>query len=305
MKSIKLVKGLATVYRLDSKGYIFEEITQKQYPYFQQENGSVKCYALCPICEQPVRINGYLKADAKRDVYASHAGKSVKGLATNNILAMKECESYIGNSVDRSSENILTIKDIRTQKALDLIKNHYDIILYMIEKETGLYISNKMAEELLQKYLSNQAWNFRDVRENNLPWILLQTILSPSLNNLMVRKDSELYDCLKQNKQVQLVATDRIKNCYFIRNVGNENLILHFCNLTYNKSKEQEEMQMRIERLYDPTKETYDRKKIVKKVFNLKLDINYFVKLCNYDKWQPNQKKLDIAKRVLSNYCAA
>lgn len=306
MKTVKLSKGLAETYNLEPAGEEYQEAVQNRRPYVVMENNIRKYYALCCICEQPVRINGLDKLNSKKSVYASHAGKNVEGLADNNLDAMRECTAYLGGKVDRSSETKLVSTDKEVQTVLKTLLDNYDKVVYFVEQQTGLHITNELARKMLSIYVHNEYWNHRDTRNNNIPWILFEGLGSLNLTSCIVKENSELYEAIKKIKGYSLIKTSQIPNCYFVRaQKGSKPLILVIPFMKYNSTTQNEELSMRIE-VRREINENYDRKKMLLKTIRLPINsqsINYFVRLCTkYDKWKPNKTRLAIAEEILKKY---
>lgn len=306
MKTVKLAKGLTNIYSLEPAGEEYQEAVQNRRPYVVEENNVRKYYALCPLCEQPVRINGLDKPNSKKSVYASHAGKDVEGLAYNDVEAMKACNAYLGGHVDRSSETRLKQSDERVQSTLKFLLCYYDRVLYFIEQQTGLRITDELARKMLSIYVANEYWNHRDTRKNNIPWVLFEGLGSLPLTSCIVKENSELYNSIKQLKGYSLVKTSKIPNCYFVRaSKGSKPLLLVIPFIKYNTSTESEELNMRIE-IRREINEIYEKKKMVLTTIHMPINaqtINNFVKLCTkFDRWKKNVFRLTIAEEVLRKY---
>ena len=61
----------------------YEEITKKKEPYVQKRSNTIKNYAYCPCCENPVQIIGMYKRkeinslDNEKQPFARHTGKKI------------------------------------------------------------------------------------------------------------------------------------------------------------------------------------------------------------------------------------
>ena len=310
MKTVKLNKGACKEISLKDDGVEYISESQEVFPYVQIEDKIKKYYALCPYCDQPVRINGLHKENTQREVYASHAGKSIPGLGETNVGKMQDCDRFLGGLVDRTSENKYSVHDESVQEMLKFIHDNYDKILFIMEKETGLHFSSKQARVILETYVNNQYWNHKYARYNNIPWILLEGMGTIAITDCIVKKDSEIYSFLEDSKDYKLVESKTIKNYYFVNINHNKkrgkksttSYILHFFNLHYSQSKECEILPMRIEKV-KKAGEAFSTKEHVKKSIPLELNVNDFVFYCTeYKGWNPNEARLTIANEVLGKF---
>lgn len=51
-----------------------------------------------------------------------------------------------------------------------ITKNHYDKAVYLLQKETGIYVTLRMAEVLAENYTIMRAYNYIDATIYNIPW---------------------------------------------------------------------------------------------------------------------------------------
>lgn len=177
------------------------------YPYLQDK----KIYAYCPYCHSVIRILERTRTNAKGySLYAKHIHQSLKGLDSNNTYA-DSCILRVKSSIFKNS----------------LLKGNDDLVFRKINKSnlrkalsfcTGIYFSNKLVDEFLNKKID--AFHLSYVDQYNFPFALLlanecftlnyRKIANPQIKkairdyhtDLTINKENQI--CLKKSNLLKM-----------------------------------------------------------------------------------------------------
>lgn len=293
MENFKKATKFAKVYDLTQE--IYEEETGCDWPYSQNNS----YYAICPLCDNPIRIIGLKTNNPKKRIYGAHAGKDIEGLAKNCVASMKECDNYKGGKVSEIKPS-LTIKDQPVKEILSFMRHYYDVILSVVEEESGVYISKQLARNLLSNYIKKEAWCFWQTRETNIPWILLDATNSFNIFGRPVKKGSELLQVLENMPDIE-ISKSFMDDCKLIKSSNkNKYYIYFFHGLRYNQTTREEEMK------FDLVEKDFRNisKIIYIKHWKMRLNINSFVDKCEYADAHPetrNRGRLRIAEELITD----
>lgn len=208
-----------------------DKYTQREYPYFQTINDKPIYFALCPICDNPIRIVGLFKKEGRSFVgspqpYGRHFEHGVKGLAFFDRDAYLACPYHATNAHGSSRKK--RARDNKTGQAIyKLMKENFDRIIYIWNKTTEIKISTAFAEELLTLWKANQGWRYYDNTFNNLSYMLLYPLPSINLTGRLISKESKLYKVLSKQKELFLKSTNN-QNYVQIKTKKGFSTALHF-----------------------------------------------------------------------------
>lgn len=275
----------------------YEERVGNNPCYIQVVKGETKHLALCPRCNNPVVILGIYK---KIDV-APHA-RHAKEINIPNIVQYDEYKfqncPYHKKRANYIKEYVPETEEPQRQELFKIAKEHYDKAIYLLQKETGIYITLKMAETLAENYVIMRAYNYIDATIYNIPWYLIYSFNGFPLYHMIIRKNTTLYRHLIQLGFV--LKDSAVKGHVYIGN--NEGYLLTATNYRYvvdESDKINEWLDFSIIRpdttvtdtlLYVPV----DR-------FSVSVDSYHFGNLVNYQNWNSRQNVLDIAKRYMNS----
>lgn len=273
----------------------YEERVGNNPDYIQVVNGETKHLALCPLCNNPVAILGIYK---KIDV-APHA-RHAKGINIPNVVQYNEYKfqncPYHKKRANYIKEYVPETEEPQRQELYKIAKEHYDKAIYLLQEETGIYITLTMAETLAENYVIMRAYNYIDATVYNIPWYLIYSFTGFTLYHMIVRKNTSLYRHLLQLGFV--LKDSKVKGHVYVEN--SEGYLLTATNYRYvvdENDNLNEWLDFSIIRpdatvtdtlLYVPV----DR-------FSVSVDSYHFGNLINYQNWSPRQKVLDIAKRYM------
>lgn len=274
----------------------YEERVGNNPGYVQKVRGETKHLALCPRCNNPVAILGIYK---KINVapHARHAKEvNIPNVAQYDEYKFQNCP-YHNKRADYIKEYVDETEELQRQDLYKIAKEHYDKAIYLLQKETGIYITLAMAETLAENYVIMRAYNYIDATVYNIPWYLIYSFHGFPLYHMIIRKNSTLYKHLLQ--QGFVLKNSKIKEHIYV--ADNKGCLLTATNYRYVVDKNDnlnEWLDFSILRPDDKVTDTLlyvamDR-------FSIKVDSYYFGNLINYSDWNPRQKVLHIAERYMN-----
>lgn len=299
MKEIKFTTNYEPVLSFSDKDFKtkYEERVGNNPGYIQVVSGETKHLALCPRCNNPVAILGVYK---KIDI-APHA-RHAKGINIPNVVQYDEYKfqncPYHKKRANYIKEYVPETEEPKRQELYKIAKEHYDKAIYLLQEETGIYITLTMAENLAENYVIMRAYNYIDATIYNIPWYLIYSFNGFPLYRMIIRKNTTLYRHLLQLGFV--LKDSKVKGHVYLEN--NEGYLLTATNYRYvvdENDNLNEWLDFSIIRpdatvtdtlLYVPV----DR-------FSVSVDSYHFGNLINYQNWSPRQNVLDIAKRYMNS----
>lgn len=298
MREIKFTTNYEPVLSFSDQDFKtkYEERVGNNPGYVQKVRGEIKHLALCPRCNNPVAILGIYK---KINVapHARHAKEvNIPNVAQYDEYKFQNCP-YHNKRADYIKEYVDETEELQRQDLYKIAKEHYDKAIYLLQKETGIYITLAMAETLAENYVIMRAYNYIDATVYNIPWYLIYSFHGFPLYHMIIRKNSTLYKHLLQ--QGFVLKNSKIKEHIYV--ADNKGCLLTATNYRYVVDKNDnlnEWLDFSILRPDDKVTDTLlyvamDR-------FSIKVDSYYFGNLINYSDWNPRQKVLHIAERYMN-----
>lgn len=298
MREIKFTTNYEPVLSFSDQDFKtkYEEWVGNNPGYVQKVRGETKHLALCPRCNNPVAILGIYK---KINVapHARHAKEvNIPNVAQYDEYKFQNCP-YHNKRADYIKEYVDETEELQRQDLYKIAKEHYDKAIYLLQKETGIYITLAMAETLAENYVIMRAYNYIDATVYNIPWYLIYSFHGFPLYHMIIRKNSTLYKHLLQ--QGFVLKNSKIKEHIYV--ADNKGCLLTATNYRYVVDKNDnlnEWLDFSILRPDDKVTDTLlyvamDR-------FSIKVDSYYFGNLINYSDWNPRQKVLHIAERYMN-----
>lgn len=298
MREIKFTTNYEPVLSFSDQDFKtkYEERVGNNPGYVQKVRGETKHLALCPRCNNPVAILGIYK---KINVapHARHAKEvNIPNVAQYDEYKFQNCP-YHNKRADYIKEYVDETEELQRQELYKIAKEHYDKAIYLLQKETGIYITLAMAETLAENYVIMRAYNYIDATVYNIPWYLIYSFHGFPLYHMIIRKNSTLYKHLLQ--QGFVLKNSKIKEHIYV--ADNKGCLLTATNYRYVVDKNDnlnEWLDFSILRPDDKVTDTLlyvamDR-------FSIKVDSYYFGNLINYSDWNPRQKVLHIAERYMN-----
>lgn len=298
MKEIKFTTNYESVLSFADKDFKtkYEERVGNNPGYMQAINGEVKHLALCPRCNNPVVILGIYK---KIDV-APHA-RHGKGINIPNVVQYDEYKfencPYHKKRANYIKEYVPETEEPQRQELYKIAKENYDKVIYLLQEETGIYITLTMAETLAENYVIMRAYNYIDATSYNIPWYLLYSFTGFPLYHMIVRKNTTLYRHLLRLGFV--LKDSKVKGCVYVEN--NEGYLLTATNYRYvvdENDNLNEWLDFSIIHPDDTVTDTLLYVPVDR--FSISVDSYHFGNLINYQNWNPRQNVLEIAKRYMN-----
>lgn len=279
----------------------FIKYTKKIEPYFQGVGKDEKHYAVCPLCDNPITIVGLYKNEKGQKLHGRHF-KDINGLcaeiATYDEAAYENCPYANPNS----KSEVIRPKDNETGRALyDLMRKHFDKVVYILEKTLKLKISLAYAEKLLSFYAANEGWRFYEATYDNLPFFLMYGRGAEPIYKKRILEGSEIYNTLKEDDNVNLVkeiVNETPTGYYIVENKENQFLDYTYILSEHKYVLEDDELTEYFTFDISSGNAAFDTLKDIHK-HKIKVDPNYLRNLINYKEWKPNRKLLDIAEKIM------
>lgn len=203
MIEVKFHKGSDKVCEVSLETFV--EMTKEQGKYVKYGKDGKEAYAICPLCENPVRLLGIYARLKKQRPHARHCKQDIPGLAE-----FKE-EEYLHCPYHRERADYIT--EVRkpgditelNKEVLELAHDHFNECIYILRKITGLVISDALAEQIALDYMSHPGYMTYDVTKENVPYIMGRCMTGKTLVKRLVEENSPLYEMLKGKKEISLV----------------------------------------------------------------------------------------------------
>lgn len=202
MKRFKLITG--EVCNIEREA--FEEKTRNAPPYVQSgKDRKVRQFALCPACNNPIQLIGLYSKNLHTAPYGKHYNRDVKGIAKHNEQSYWFCpyasHNYSAKSIDDRKPTFTSFE----AEIYKTLRNNFDLAIYILKQDTGIYIGPGMARKLLENYIASEAWMYCFATIYNLPWMFIFTSLTFPLYGKLVRRDSAIYRDLEKDKRIDFV----------------------------------------------------------------------------------------------------
>ena len=252
--------------------------------------------ALCPRCNNPVAILGVFK---KIDVapHARHAkGVNIPGIAQFNEYKFQHCP-YHRKKANYVKEYVPETDEPQRHELYKIAKEHYDKAIYLLQKETGIYITHAMAEKFAENYTVERAYNYIDATMYNIPWYLIYSSSGFSLHHMIFKKNTTIY---KHLRQLGLeLRESNIKGSVYVED--HEGCRIVATNYRYSVDKNDHLNEWLDFSITCPNNSKDDaRAKSILDRFSVKVDSYYFENLIHFKNWKPRQNILDIAAKYMN-----
>ena len=265
----------------------FEMTTKKIPPYYKKLDNNELHFAVCPACNNPVQIIGLNKKLQHTDrPYAKHYHKSIQGLADFDKEAFESCSlAHPRNDLSKNSRKPACTE--RERQILTSLQENFDQVAYLFQIYTGIVMSPKLAEEMLEWYVSEQGHLYRGASLINAPWIFAYLSQGKKMWGRII-KDPELQKVLCKN-----APSGQINDDEQFTYKGAAKIFFWFAKHKQIKSSDntfKETMQFFV---------TCDKKEIFKKTITL--DYELFQRLVNTpdEKRRYKEKFTELAQKYL------
>lgn len=140
---------------IDKEG--FEAETFRRDPWYQPGSaGKLAQFAVCPACDNPVQLVGLYELPPNvKNPFGKHATKSIRGIAPFDSEARNDCPYFQPRQHKKTERK--TRFDGVPRKILKLLIEQFDRVVYILEKETQLVLSENALRGMLQRYKESVA----------------------------------------------------------------------------------------------------------------------------------------------------
>lgn len=300
MNVYKLSVQAQGYFLIEKDGY--EQRTARRPPWYKtSDDGEPRYFAVCPACNNPIQIIGLYKLPANvTRPYAKHYGKPVPGVGIYDREAYEWCP-YSDKKTASNESKVMRLPGLLTQQILSLLVNHFDKVIWLLSKTTGIRIDHKLARNMLLQYRCEKGWLYARATLMNIPWgfaymtdnqdILFKKFLDNKLANELVNRAQ---GCLELNSKGLLVKS---KNCKVRIELGGY-YTLHRTVVVDDVLTESMDMVFTLKK----GKEHTEPQEIYRK--SVAFDFAYFNNLVNFAEWNTsprNERLLLLAKEILGD----
>lgn len=281
----------------------FMKLTNGQSPWIKYDKVKHQnhYYALCPKCQNPVVLCNLVRHTNNKVVpYARHVKKYIYGLADFSDEKFESCPFIKIDIDDISTNKYLQITDeIRVQ--IDLLRRNFDKVIYILERETGIYFSQAQQREMLKYYVNDEIYLYKYIDSNNLPW-LFNHCFSFSLFGVHIREDSELAKALSHDSNIYTSVAKFFEHEHkgYISQVANPKKFvdLKFVFGEYKIKEEGDDEVIVCSASYKTSSNKYTT------VFTKEIKVAplRWQRLLNYDDWHRDEIRLKLADEILGKF---
>jgi len=185
---------------------------EKNKPWSIEEGGKERQYVVCQACDNPIQIIGLYEplAHTARP-YGRHTRKRIKGFEDFDPEVFTWCP-YVKKRTARSRKQKRAFNDIAL-KTLGIVLFQFDRIIYILEKETGLQISEKLAQNILDHWLTGEGYLYSGANLQNIPWMVAYRTRSLSIFGQKIVDNERLKANIEKNIPSAKISEDgRITN---------------------------------------------------------------------------------------------
>jgi|GEM_PF-3430105 len=148
----------------------FELGTGRKYPW-EQGVPRTKRYALCPVCNNPVRLVGLYKS-VKPKPYGAHVARNVPGLPAHNDHRYANCPRYVG--ITPINENARYDEPEPHQLELcQVLRDNIHKIIYVAESTLDIRGTVNFWRKCIEKFVGSKGYLYPRISIDNLPWLFL------------------------------------------------------------------------------------------------------------------------------------
>ena len=292
MDVYKLKPGLQPIHRISKEQ--FENDTNKQWPWYQEKGTETVQYAVCPACDNPIRLVAlYKRYENSPSPHGRHNPESIPGIADYDQGEYDKCP-YANPGMKLEKNMLREEKNPKAYNILSLLREQFDRIIYLLQRSTGIVFSERLARDMLKSFLNMRGHLYIGTNLCNLPLMFGYMTTNQNLYGRILDKNSRIIEALRKNKNIQISDTNQVK-------ISNGN----FININFFFADH------KVSRLDTDYKETVTFNVVIEKDIVFKEDITidpmYFHSLVNLppERSRRNQRLLDIAAEMIpasSNY---
>lgn len=207
---VKFHKGFSKKYEVSLEN--FKKVTHEKEPYKKDGQNGKEAYALCPLCDNAVKLLGVYKKLEKQRPHARHCTFDVDGIAEYD-----ECRYFNCPNHRERADYVIEVRPREdmtdfNREILRLAHDYFDKCIYILGKTTGLVISAALAEKIALEYMAHPGYMTYDITRENVPYIMGLCMEGKRLENRVIRENSPIYEMLKNKKEIVLTPCSPVPN---------------------------------------------------------------------------------------------
>lgn len=134
-------------------------------------------FAVCPICDNPIRIIGMLE---RENPYGKHyfPAQGDVSVPLNGTVDKEEYEWCPYASANKTLSKAMKRREDSPQATLikQTLIEQFDRVIYLLEKNIGMKVSETLATQMLEDYRRAEGWRYKGASLQNIPWIFAYMI---------------------------------------------------------------------------------------------------------------------------------
>lgn len=297
MKEIKFTTGYEDVLPFNDKNFKakYEERTGKNPAYTTKINGEIKHLAVCPRCDNPVIILGIYKR-INISPHARHIKNTdIPGITSYDEYKYLNCP-YHKKNASYVMEYVSETEGEKRRELYKIAKENFDKAIYVLQKETGIYVNKDLAEKLIKNYAELRAYNYIDATVYNMPCFLLHAYNGIPLHHMLVKKDSIVHKHIK-NLDITLKKSKLAGYEYVLDNNG---YVLNATDYKYSVGRDDRLREWLHFSIIKPDENITNTLLYVPvHRFLVEIDPYYFGNLVYYKNWKKQDDLLNIANKYM------
>jgi len=204
MDCYKLHTGMSVTYEVSTKEDFELRAGKNKDYYYIGRDGVKRGLAVCPACDNPVRILGLYNKLNNRKPHARHHNMST-AFAIHDESAYYHCPLSNPNQESGRDEASKNREPSAYEKSMYyMLRDYFDKAIYILNQDLSIRVSFSFAKRLLEEFVINKGYMNPDASIYNLPWILLDSNFSFNMIQKQVKRDTELHDALLQMDRIRL-----------------------------------------------------------------------------------------------------
>lgn len=169
-------------------------------------------YAVCPACDNPIRIIAlYKRHENSPSPYGRHVAESIYKLASYDQAAYDRCP-YVNPGMKLEKNMLRPEDDSKSLNILQLLRDQFDRVIYLLQRSTGIVFSEKLAQDMLKSFLYMRGHLYIGTNICNLPLMFGYMTTSQSLYGRIINKESPLMEALQKNKDLEFSDKNQLKS---------------------------------------------------------------------------------------------
>ena len=208
MDVFKTRVGECRAIAISQENYFME--TKGMEPFVVAEGGHRRLYAVCPECDNPVRMVGLNRREldaGHRRPYGRHVGHDVPGVAVYDETAYLEC-SYSNPGYHRDPGSRRPPSNPTALALYRIMRDRFDRVEYAWRRASGIRLGIKRLRKALTLWRNDKAWLNYGSSYCNLPQMLFMGLPEQNLYGQCVLRDGAVARALAGLGDVRLEAVD-------------------------------------------------------------------------------------------------